>query len=156
MPKIEETLAAYLSPDVASFLKALTLPSKPCHTTSSLFGNAYMEAGQAGLHTMAILQAFQADLLWDLDGGEFVSSEELKELHRATDLSLCATKEIARAIGHSMAAMVVMERHLWLNLSGIKERDRTFFLYVPLSPHGLFGDAVTVFERFQVMYPPLP
>lgn len=43
-----------------------------------------------------------------------------------------------------------MERHLWLNLSGIKEKDKTFFLDALLSPAGLFVDAVTsVVERFQ-------
>lgn len=33
------------------------------------------------------------------------------------------------------------ERHLWLNLSGIWEKDRTFLLDAPLSPSGLFGDS---------------
>lgn len=30
MPKVEQTLASYLSPDTASSLKAPTLPTKPC------------------------------------------------------------------------------------------------------------------------------
>lgn len=43
-----------------------------------------------------------------------------------------------------------MERRLWLNLSGINERDQAFLLNVPLSPSGLFSVAVSsVFERFQ-------
>ncbi len=57
---------------------------------------------------------------------------------------------MARAIGRSMAAMVATERHLWLNLSGIKEKDRAFLLVAPISPSGLFGDAVNmVVDRFQ-------
>lgn len=53
--------------------------------------------------------------------------DAIKELRRATDLSLHATKEIACAIGRSMAAMVAMggslsierpvETPIWLNLS---------------------------------------
>lgn len=102
---------------------------------------AYMAADQAGacLHTMAILQAYQADLLGDLDEREQLYSEDIKELRRATDLSLRATKKMACAIGRSMAALAATERHLWLNLSGIKERDRAFLLDAPLAPPRLFG-----------------
>ncbi len=50
-----------------------------------------------------------------------------------------------------MAAMVAMERHVWLNLSGIKKKDRAFLLDAPISPSVLFGDAsvwsVTGFRR---------
>lgn len=53
------------------------------------------------------------------------------ELRRATDLSLRATKQTARAIGRFMAAMVSAERHLWLNLRGIKKKDRVFLLDAP-------------------------
>lgn len=36
--------------------------------------------------------------------------------------------------------MVTTERHLWLNLTGIKDRDKVFLLDAPMSPFGLFGD----------------
>lgn len=54
----------------ASTLKAL--PTKPLKTNSRLNGKAYMAAGQAGalLHTMAVLHAYQADLLKDSDQGQ--------------------------------------------------------------------------------------
>ncbi len=72
------------------------------------------------------------------------------ELRRATHLSLSATKETARSIGRSMAALVATERHLWLNLSNIKGKDKHFLMDAPLSSSGLFGDAVNlVVERFQ-------
>lgn len=101
MPKIEETLVAYLSPEAVSSLKAPTLPSKPCRTTSSLVGKAYMVSGQTGacLHTMDILHAYQAELSGDLDRAESMSSDNIRELRRATDLTLRATKETARAVG---------------------------------------------------------
>ncbi len=152
MPQIEETLAGYLSPGSSSSLKKATLPTKPCRVTSSLVGKAFQAAGQAGaaLHTMAVLQAYQADLLKDVSTGGSIDEEAFLELRRATDLSLRATKQMARAIGRSMAAMVSTERHLWLNLTGIKDKDRTFLLDAPISPSGLFGDAVnTVATRFR-------
>ncbi len=99
---------------------------------------------------MAVLQAYQADLLKELDEGEGFGVDDICELCRTADLSLRATKETARAIGRSMAALVAAERHLWLTLSDIKDRDRVFLLDAPLSPSGLFGDAVnTVVDRHQ-------
>ncbi|KAL0199681.1 hypothetical protein M9458_002868, partial [Cirrhinus mrigala] len=96
---------------------------------------------------MSVLQAYQADLLKDLDEGEKV---DLSELRRTADLALRATKETARTVGRSMAAMVATERHLWLTLSDMKEKDRVLLLDAPLEPSGLFGDAVdSVVSRYQ-------
>ncbi len=144
MPRVEQTLASYLSPDAASSLKAPTLPSKPLRTSSALVGKGYAAAGQAGscLHTMAVLQAYQADLLKELDEGEGINADDISELRKTADLSLCATKETACAIGRYKAALVVAERHLWLTLSDIKDRDRVFLLDALLSPPGLFGEAI--------------
>lgn len=152
IPRVEQPLATYLAPESASSLKTPVLPTKPCHVTSTLVGRAYMAAGRAGasLHTMAVLQAYQADLLKDIDEGEGPTPEDIAELRKAADLSLRVTKETARAVSHSMAAMVVSERHLWLNLSGIREKDRAFLLDAPILPSGLFGDSVNiVVDRFQ-------
>ncbi|XP_060741844.1 uncharacterized protein LOC132856323 [Tachysurus vachellii] len=151
MPRVEETLAGYLSPASPAWRRP-ALPSKPCRTTSALVGKAYTAAGQAGaaLHTMAVLQAYQADLLAELDGREELGPQAISELRRATDLALRATKQTARSIGRSMAALVATERHLWLNLTGIKDKDKSFLLDAPVSPLGLFGDAVnTVVDRHQ-------
>ncbi len=152
MPRVEKTLASYLSPGVASSLKAPVLPSKPLRTTSALVGKGYAAAGQAGacLHTMSVLQAYQADLLKELDEGEQIKSDDIVELRRTADLALRATKETARAIGRSMAALVAAERHLWLTLSDMKDKDRVFLMDAPLAPSGLFGDAVnSVVDRYQ-------
>ncbi len=80
----------YLSPGGVSFLKAPVLPTKPLRTSSALVGKAYTAAGQAGacLHTMAVLQANQADLLKELDEGEDIRNDSIAELCRATDLLL--------------------------------------------------------------------
>ncbi|KAI2654649.1 hypothetical protein H4Q32_011423 [Labeo rohita] len=142
MPPIEETLASYLSLGEASSLKAPSLPTEPLQRTSSLNGRAYAAAGQAvaSLHTMvlqAVLQAYQADLLKDLDKGQRLSPDEVVELRCTTDLALRATKQAATAMGRSMAAMVVTERHLWVNLADLRKKEKGFRLNVPVSPSEL-------------------
>lgn len=104
-PKVEQMLASDLSPNTASSLKSPTLSTKPCRTTLSLVGKV---AGQA----KGCLQAYQANLLKDLDESEGVDPDAIQELDQATDLSLRSTKETARAISHSMEALVAMDRNL--------------------------------------------
>ncbi len=95
MPVVEDTLASHLSPSVAPSWKSRPLlPTKPCRTTSALIGKSYITAGQAGmaLHAMAIIQAYQADVLKEMDEGTGLTPEAVKELCRATDLALRTTK----------------------------------------------------------------
>ncbi len=67
MPVVEDTLASHLSPSLAPSWKSRPLlPSKTCRTTSALIGKSYIAAGQAG---MAILQAYQKDVLKEMDEG---------------------------------------------------------------------------------------
>lgn len=151
LPPLDESVAVHLCPPAAIGWKAkANHPSKPCRTTSALAGRAYSSAGQAAaaLHSMAVLQVFQAKLLAATDeSGPDVAT--LRELRSATDLALRATKSTAQAIGRSMANLVVLERHLWLNLTEIKDADRAQFLDAPISPSGLFGPAIEGFaERF--------
>lgn len=89
-----------------------------------------MAVGQAGgaLYTMALLQAYQADLPTDLNQGHRLSPEAVAELRWTVELTLKATKQTATAITRSVAALVVTERYLWLNLLGIKEKDTKFLL----------------------------
>ncbi len=152
MPVVEDTLASHLSPSLAPSWKSRPLlPTKPCRTTSALIGKSYIAAGQAGmaLHTMAILQAYQADVLKEMDEGTGLTPEAVKELRRATDLALRANKHTARAVGRSMAGSVAAERRLWLNLTEIRERE-VFLLDAPISQSGLFGEAVSsVVEKFR-------
>ncbi len=151
MPQLDESVAAHLCPPTAIGWKAkANHPSKPCRTTSVLAGRSYASAGQAAsaLHSMAVLQVYQAKLLSAIDESE-PDPATLRELRSATDLALRATKTTAQAIGRSMASLVVLERHLWLTLTEIKDADRVSFLDAPISPSGLFGPAVEGFaERF--------
>ncbi len=97
---------------------------------------------------MAVLQVYQAKLLSSIDKSES-DPASLRELRSATDLALRATKTTAQAIGRSMDSLVVLERHLWLTLTEIKDADKVFFLDAPISPSCLFGPAVEGFaERF--------
>ncbi len=76
--------------------------------------------------------------------------EAVKELRRATDLALRATKHTTRAVGRSMAGLVMAECHLWLNLMEIREKEKAFLLDFQISGFGLFGDAMnTVVEKFR-------
>lgn len=49
-----------------------------------------------------------------------------------------------------MSALVAMERHLWLNLMVIKDRDKVFLLDASVLPSALFSDSMnTIASRFQ-------
>lgn len=62
---------------------------KVCLSHSSVTSQA-----SGALHIMAELQAYQADLLKDLDQGQGLSHEAVAELRRTTDLALRANKQI--------------------------------------------------------------
>lgn len=64
------------------------------------------------------------------------------ELRHTTDLSLRATKQTTSTISRSMAAMVATERHLWVNLVSIGEKEKGFLLNAPVSPFKLFGTSI--------------
>ncbi len=102
----------------------------------------------AALHTMSVLQSYQADLLKDSDQGQGLPPEAVTELRRTTDLALRATKQTAAAIGRLMSVMVATERHLWMNLADIGEKKKPFLLNAPVSPSELFGTSVeTVIDK---------
>ncbi|KAI2655635.1 Nonribosomal peptide synthetase [Labeo rohita] len=111
-------------PDLHS--EASSLPSEPLQRTSSLNGRAYVAAGQAvaSLLTMAVLQAYQADLLKDLDKGQGLSPDEVAELRHIMDLALWASEQAATAMGRSTAAMVITERQLWVNLADLRKKEK--------------------------------
>ncbi len=104
-------------------------PSKPCRMTSALAGRAYSSARQAALalHSMAVLQVFQAKFPHSMDESN-PNPAAFSELRSVTDLALRATKITAQAIGRSMAHLLVLERHLWLNLTEMKDADKVPFL----------------------------
>ncbi len=94
MPQLDESVAAHLCPPTAIGWKAkASHPSKPCRTTSALAGRSYASAGQAAsaLHSMAVLQVYQAKLLSFVLSAVDESEPDpatLRELRSATDLAL--------------------------------------------------------------------
>jgi len=98
--------------------------------------------GQAGgtLHTMAVLQSYQADLLKGLDWGQGLSPEAVADLRRTTDLALRANKPPDSAIGRSMAAMVATMSYL--NLADIREKMVNFLLDAQVLPSELFRASI--------------
>ncbi len=92
MPQLDESVAAHLCPPTAIGWKAkASHPSKSCRTTSVLAGRSYASAGQAAsaLHTIAVLQVYQAKLLFATDESE-PDPATLRELRSVTDLALRA------------------------------------------------------------------
>ncbi len=64
------------------------------------------------------------------------------------DLALRATKQATTAMGR--CAMVITERHLWVNLANIGKKEKDFLLDAPVSPFELFGTSVkTVVEKIR-------
>ncbi len=141
-------VAAHLCPPTAIGWKAkASHPSKPCRATSTLAGRAYSAAGQAAsvLHSMAVLQVFQTKMLTSEEAS--LDAASLRDLRSATDLALHDTKATAQAIGRSMSSLVVLERHLWLTMTEMKEVDKVPFLDAPVSSGSLFGPAVEGFAE---------
>ncbi len=139
IPVVEDTLASHISPSLAPSWKSRPLlPTKPWRTTSL----SYIATGQAGmaLHTMAILQAYQADVLKEMDEGTGLTPEAVKELCRAT-------KRTARAVGRSMTGSVAAEHHLWLNLTEIGEKEKVFLLNAPISQSGSSASGAALYSR---------
>ncbi len=97
------------------------------------------------LHFMAVLQVFQAKMLTNKDAG--LDSASLRDLRSATDQALHATKATAQAIGRSMSSLIMLERHLWLTMTEMKEADKIPFLDAPVSSGSLFGPAVEGFAE---------
>ncbi|KAL0172917.1 hypothetical protein M9458_033228, partial [Cirrhinus mrigala] len=124
------------------------LPSRVCKFSSALLTKAYMASGQAvsALYAMAILQVYQVKVLKDLHEG-VPDPVLLQELRSETDYALRATKVTAQALGRAMSTMVVQERHLWLNLTEMRDAEKVRFLDAPISQAGVFGKTMEEFSQ---------
>lgn len=69
--------------------------------------------------TVVMLQVFQAKLLKKMDE-EGPDLEVFRKLCLATDLAVCAEKRKAQAVGCSMESIVILNCHLWLTLTEMK------------------------------------
>ncbi len=146
LPPLDESVAAHLCPPTAIGWKA-SHPSKPCRAPSALAGRAYSAAGQlaSALHSMAVLQVFQAKILANEEAG--LDTASLKILRSTTDLALRATKATAQAVGRAMSSLIVLECHLWLTMTEMKEADKVPFFDAQVLSGSLFGPAVEGFAE---------
>ncbi|RXN07737.1 Glycosyltransferase LARGE1 [Labeo rohita] len=144
-PPMEHSLAAYLAPTQNSGIAGTpTLPTGPYRFSFKQLGRIYGEQACAAraLSSMSLLQTYQAICLGELS--EAVSAGRpcdalMGEVLSTADYILRATRGALVSLGHAMAGTVVAQRHLWLTLANLPERDRSAFLSTPISPSGFFG-----------------
>ena len=70
----------------------------------------------------------------------------LNEARVATDYVLRMSRCAALSLGRGMASTVVAQRHLWLTLSDLPDRDRAVYLDEPVSAEGLFGQSLNAIQ----------
>lgn len=70
----------------------------------------------------------------------------LKEVRITTDHILRVSRCAALSLGRGMASTVVAQRHLWLTLSDVPDRDRAVYLDEPVSADGLFGQSLDAIQ----------
>ncbi len=104
-------------------------------------GKAYAAAGQAGAactqcqccrHTRLIAEGLRP--------GSGLPPEAVAELRRTTDQAPGPPSKQLPRLGSWMATMVVAtERHLWVNLADIGEKEKHFLLDAPVYIKGLIS-----------------
>ncbi|XP_025756432.1 uncharacterized protein LOC112842962 [Oreochromis niloticus] len=156
-PPMEPSLAAYLAPSHNHGVGGpATLPSKHCRFSASQLEKIYRaQAGTArAMSSVTMLQTYQAMCLAEL--GSLVPDDSplaplLNEVRVATDYILRASRCAALSLGRGMASTVVAQRHLWLTLSDVPDRDRAVYLDAPVSAAGLFGHSLEAIQaRFDL------
>lgn len=97
-PAVEEAVTAHLCPVAHGRKSTPSLPSKPCRTTAYIADKAYIAAGQtaSAIHTMAVLQVFQAKMRQALDE-QGPDPEFFGKLRSAMDLE----QSLASLMAHS-------------------------------------------------------
>ncbi|XP_013888234.1 uncharacterized protein LOC106535711 [Austrofundulus limnaeus] len=152
MPPMEPSLAAYLAPSHNHGVSGpTTLPSKPCRFSAAQLEKIYKAQATAtrGLSSISMLQTYQAMALAEL--GAQVPAESpllplLNEIRLTADYILRASRGVALSLGRGMASTVVAQRHLWLTLSDVPDRDRATYLDEPVMAAGLFGQSLDVIQ----------
>ena len=101
-----------------------------------------------------MLQTYQAMCLAELGSHmppDSPLSPLLNKVRIATDYILRVSCYAALSLGRGMASTVVAQRHLWLTLSDVPDRDRAVYLDEPVSADGLFGQSLdTIQAKFEL------
>jgi hypothetical protein len=151
-PPMEPSLAAYLAPLQNHGVGGpTTLPSKHCRFSASQLDKIYRAQASTAraLSSVTMLQTYQAMRLAEL--GSLMPADSptvplLNEVRLATDYILRVSRCAALSLGRGMASTVVAQRHLWLTLSDVPERDRAVYLDEPVSAEGLFGHSLDAIQ----------
>ncbi len=93
-----------------------------------------MVAG-ASLHTMAILHASHAEVLKDMDDGGGVTPEAVKEIRRAADLALRATKHTVKHTSGFLSEFLQVAGFVHARRDAQYFPPRQYSLPSPLRPH---------------------
>ncbi|XP_053500424.1 uncharacterized protein LOC128619928 isoform X2 [Ictalurus furcatus] len=101
------------------------------------------------------LQDLDSKLHQDTLIGQLKAAEARNRIRQMTlhCHNLKAIKQMAHHISCSMGSLVAAERHLWLNLSGMGDKDKVSLLDTPVKLSSLFSGAVNamqeVLDRFR-------
>nr|XP_013884265.1 PREDICTED: uncharacterized protein LOC106532682 [Austrofundulus limnaeus] len=152
IPPMETCLAAYLAPSHNQGVSGPTLlSSKPCRFSSAQLEKIYKAQGNTAhaLSSVTMFQTYKAMALAEL--ADQMPQEKLllpllNEIRLSSDHILCVSRCAALALGKGMASTVVVQRHLWLTLSDVPDKDRAAYLDEPIMPTGLFGQELDIIQ----------
>ncbi|XP_027901587.1 uncharacterized protein LOC114162038 [Xiphophorus couchianus] len=152
LPPMEASLAAYLAPSYNHGVGgSATLPSKQCRFSASQLEKTYRAQATTArsLSSATMLQTYQAMCLSEL-GAQMPPDSHLipllNEIRITADYILRTSRCAALSLGRGMASTVVAQRHLWLTLSDVPDRDRAIYLDEPVSTDGLFGQSLDAIQ----------
>ncbi len=121
-PPIEEAIAAHLCPSASLRVKSAAVhPNKPCRTPCKYRWKSV--SGSISPPLYGCSSSFPSE--------QGPDPEIFRELRSATDLALRATKMTAQSIGRAMGSLVVLDRHLWLTLTDMKDAEKAVLLNAP-------------------------
>lgn len=151
-PRVEQSIASYLAPGTNTGMSSSSqLPHKQPKFSSQQLDKTFKVLGQAARaqNSVSLLLAYVAELQAEV-GVAIDENKPVKELwaeiRTAMDFVMRTTRCSNQAIGRAMGLTVVAQRHLWLNLSNIPDKERHVFLDAPVDPAGLFGSAVNAMQ----------
>lgn len=150
LPPIEDGVRMSLLPSSSPWARGSAAhPSERDRVTVSMLNRCYANATQvvALASNMALLAASLDRMVRKRDQ---LTAEELTEVETSAATFCRMAQALAVDGGRSMCATQVAARHLWLELSSLKETDRRELLNLPLSRDSLFGpDMQTLVERME-------
>lgn len=153
-PPVESSVANHLHPQKRPPLGSSgpSLPGKADAFSASIFQRGYRASALSvrALNASSLLVAYQAELLAELgcqmDQGQ-PDSQTWEEICIVSDYTLRTLRGAVQSAGRAMALDVVGERSLWLNLSGLSDKEKKGLLDAPVVPNQLFGAPIAAMRQ---------